>query len=156
MGAEVAKDDAEGQIQENNKEKYDEENTEEGIEKDKENIDELIKEGGSVHEDFDDDTLIKTKHTLEIPLDSFFDNPAVPGMGFAIGFLAITILSYKCFCDNSRRRRKRSNRKQREIELIDDNRQRGGGYHDDFRDDGSLSDEEDDYDDNNKSLSHTL
>jgi len=154
--AEVAKDDAEGQTQENKKEKYDEENTEEEIEEDKENIDELIKEGGSVHEDFDDDTLIKTKHTLEIPLDSFFDNPAVTGMGFAIGFLAITILSYKCFCDNSRRRRKRSNRKQREIELIDDNRQRGGGYHDDFRDDGSLSDEEDDYDDNNKSLSHTL
>jgi len=159
---EIEEEDEEAEDQEEEKELYDEENTEEEIEEDNENIEEVFEEGGEIANDLVDDDQHFTKshhnHTVEIPLDSLFDNPEYAGAGMAIAFLVGSVCLYKCCCAKSvqKKKKRRYRNKQREIEMkingtrtYKDDFGSGNGYSDGNGDDESSDDSEseDEFDD---------
>jgi hypothetical protein len=153
----MEKEDLKGESKENEKEKFDEDNTEEEIKQDNENIEQFISEGGSVAEFDDEDSnshFTKTKHNnskssknIEIPVDDLIDNPAFAGVGFAILFLG-GVFCVRQWCFPKKAQRKRRNRKQREIEMSQTNAGLdgglGSGYKDDVVDDYTNNYDDDD------------
>lgn len=153
---EEAQDDAEASVQDTEKEKFDESNTQAEIEEDNDNIEEMLAEEG-VDEHFTKSKQHHYTNTIEIPLDDIIDNPEIAGVAVGILFLLTSLCVHKCCCTTkARRRRKRRKQQRKEIEL---HRHPGrglggrggvrGGYRDNFRDesDDGYSDGEDNSDD---------
>jgi len=147
---EMAEDDAAADVQETQKEKFDQDNTQAEIEEDNENIEELLEEEG-VDGHFaksKEGPLHHASNTIEIPLDDIIDNPGIVGIALGIVFLVTSFCVYKCCCTSKargRRRRRRQLRKEIELRNHSSRNQRGGlgrsrGYRDNFMDES-----EDDY-----------
>ena len=142
--ATITEEDKEEEKQETEKDKFDQKNTNNEIEQDNANIEDLENDGGNVA------GFTKNSHNIEIPVDDMLDSPEILGICLAFIFLTGIFCAYTCCAPSQKQRRRRKKarielKKRNEIEM--NNRRFAGGYRDDFRDEDSDVDSSDDEED---------
>jgi len=150
--ATIKEEDKEEEKQETEKGKFDQKNTNNEVEQDNANIEDLENDGGSVTEFNDEDPqhFTKNSHNIEIPVDDMLESPEILGICLAFIFLTGIFCAYTCCAPSQKQRRRRKKarielKKRNEIEM--NNRRFAGGYRDDFRDEDSDVDSSDDEED---------